>query len=104
MFRYASSGDIYEGHYKAGKKVRPATKKPALLHRQQRHPQRAHTCVQEGRGMYRYGSTGELFEGQYKDGQRDGRGRFCYADGDQYVGEWRAGQKVRAFDRRQMLP
>ena len=54
--------------------------------------------------MYRYASTGELFEGQYKDGQRDGRGRFCYADGDQYVGEWRAGQKVRASTCRRILP
>ncbi len=46
MYRYASSGDIYEGQYKAGKKVRrlAATTWRALPHRQHRQPQRALTC------------------------------------------------------------
>jgi hypothetical protein len=35
---------------------------------------------------------GDRYEGQYKDGLRDGKGTWVSDRGNQYVGEWRAGQ------------
>ena len=41
--------------------------------------------------------NGDVYEGQFKGGLKEGHGKFKYkSGGDYYVGEWHAGQKVRA--------
>ena len=46
----------------------------------------------EGRGKYVY-ANGNVYEGEYKAGMKEGRGIFQYADGEVYEGEYKADKK-----------
>ena len=46
----------------------------------------------EGRGTYRY-ATGNEYVGEFKAGQKEGRGTYRYASGDEYDGEYREDKK-----------
>ena len=43
-----------------------------------------------GRGKYTYAS-GDVYEGEFKDDKRNGRGKYTYASGDVYEGEYKDG-------------
>jgi hypothetical protein len=61
-----TSGDMYEGEWRAGKR--------------------------EGQGTVRY-AIGDVYEGQYKADDKDGQGTFRYANGDVYEGQYKAGKR-----------
>ena len=46
----------------------------------------------EGRGKYTF-ADGDVYEGEYKNGKKEGRGKFTFASGDVYEGEYKNDKK-----------
>ena len=63
----SSSGSVYEGEFKEGKK--------------------------EGRGIFSY-DNGNTFKGEFKDGFKDGFGCFLWSKGDAYEGHFLADRRT----------
>jgi hypothetical protein len=64
---HCSSGDIYEGCYKDGKK----------------HGKGKYKCYVEGR-------LHDAFDGRYRNGQKHGWGKMIFGSGDVYSGNYKA--------------
>ncbi|RMX62250.1 hypothetical protein DD238_000856 [Peronospora effusa] len=52
----------------------------------------------EGFGMQTFARTGDCHEGMYRRNYRHGTGTYLWANGDKYVGNWRAGKVLHAID------
>lgn len=84
------NGDIYDGHYKYGKRDGPgvyffvanSAKYDGSYKEGERH----------GHGTMTY-PDGSRYEGTWDHNKRQGYGRYYYASGDTYEGEWMNGQK-----------
>ena len=46
----------------------------------------------EGRGKFVF-ATGNVYEGEFKADKKEGRGKYVFADGNVYEGEWKAGMQ-----------
>ena len=77
-----SSGSVYEGEWKWGKKEGKGT---FIFSNGERYEGMWHGDVMQGYGKY-FWDDGSVYEGQFRDGVIDGKGTITWEDGESYSG------------------